>query len=711
MDKLIHILHLEDDEADAELIQGKLEAAGIVCQINCVQTRDEFDESLRRGGYDVILADYGLPMYDGMSALRLVKELQLDVPFIFVSGTMGEDAAIQGLTEGATDYVLKQKLSRLATAVKRALKEAENQRERKRAEEDLSRVNRALRMLSVTNQALVHITDEATLLNEACRISVEVGGYRMAWVGFAERDEAKTVRPVAHAGFESGYIESVNVTWADNERGRGPGGTAIRTGQPCITRNIPLDPAFTPWRQAAIRRGYKSNTALPLISEGQALGELAIYSVETDAFDTKEVEILKEMADDLAFGITALRTRAKRDLAEEVLRHSEKEKTILNEIANIFLTIPDEATYGEVLAVVLRVMKSGYGILGYIGENGDLVIPSLTREVWRECQVPGKSIVFPSDSWGESLWGRAIREKRAFYSGGSFHTPEGHIHIDHFLAVPVVFGQETIGLISVANKEGGYVEDDKDMLERIASYVSPILSARLQRDVLERKRGLAVEALANSKGRLHTLVQTIPDLIWLKDRDGIYLSCNIMFERFFGAREADIVGKTDYDFVDRELADFFREHDRKAMAAGKPTSNEEWITFADDGHCALLDTIKTPMYDAQGILIGVLGIGRDITNRKRMEEELQRTLENLRKAVGTTIQVMVSAVETRDPYTAGHQIRSSNLALAIATEMGLAQEAIDGIRMAGSIHDIGKLSIPAEILSKPKKLTKVEFHL
>jgi putative nucleotidyltransferase with HDIG domain len=105
------------------------------------------------------------------------------------------------------------------------------------------------------------------------------------------------------------------------------------------------------------------------------------------------------------------------------------------------------------------------------------------------------------------------------------------------------------------------------------------------------------------------------------------------------------------------------------------------------------------------------GIARDVTERKRAEEELQRTLESLRKAVGATIQVMASAVELRDPYTAGHQIRSADLARAIATEMGLPHEKIEGIRVAGSIHDIGKLSIPAEILSKPTKLSDIEFSL
>ncbi|MBU4371761.1 MAG: HD-GYP domain-containing protein, partial [Proteobacteria bacterium] len=109
--------------------------------------------------------------------------------------------------------------------------------------------------------------------------------------------------------------------------------------------------------------------------------------------------------------------------------------------------------------------------------------------------------------------------------------------------------------------------------------------------------------------------------------------------------------------------------------------------------------------------IGFQGSSKDISERKRAEEKLKDTLEILRKAVNTTIQVMVAAVETRDPYTAGHQIRSANLARAIATEMGLPQEKIDAIRMAGSIHDIGKLSIPAEILSKPTKLSEIEFSL
>lgn len=146
-----------------------------------------------------------------------------------------------------------------------------------------------------------------------------------------------------------------------------------------------------------------------------------------------------------------------------------------------------------------------------------------------------------------------------------------------------------------------------------------VIQCNIRDTTIRRKAHIA---LRNSESHLRTLVNTIPDLIWLKDANGVYLSCNPMFERFFGANEDDIIGKTDYDYVDRKMADFFRKNDKKAMAAGKPTRNEEWVTFADDGHRAFLETIKTPLYDTDGTLLGILGIGRDITERKHAEVEL-----------------------------------------------------------------------------------------
>ena len=147
-------------------------------------------------------------------------------------------------------------------------------------------------------------------------------------------------------------------------------------------------------------------------------------------------------------------------------------------------------------------------------------------------------------------------------------------------------------------------------------------------DITERQG--AEDQLERERTFLRSLIQTIPDLVWLKDQEGTYLTCNPQFERFFGAKEADIVGKTDYDFVDKELADFFRHNDREAIAAGKPRVNEEWITYATDGQRGLLEVIKTPMVDENGKLAGVLGVGRDITAHRQAEDAVRKSEQRYR---------------------------------------------------------------------------------
>ncbi len=191
--------------------------------------------------------------------------------------------------------------------------------ERKHAEENLRRTNRALKAISTCSDAMVHATNETDLLRDICRIIVDVGGYRMAWIGYAENDETKTVRPMAYMGYENGYLKLVNVTWKDTERGRGPTGTAIRTRNPSIIRYTLTDTTFNPWRDEALKRGYASVLGLPLISGDHMLGALTIYSEKSDAFDAEEVALLKELVDSLSYGITTLRDRTQRSQAEKDL--------------------------------------------------------------------------------------------------------------------------------------------------------------------------------------------------------------------------------------------------------------------------------------------------------------------------------------------------------------------------------------------------------
>jgi PAS domain S-box-containing protein len=203
--------------------------------------------------------------------------------------------------------------------------------ERKEAEDSLLKVNRMLLALNNSNQAMLRATDETTLLQEVCKNVVENCGHAMVWIGYAEQDEAKSVRPVAHAGFEAGYLDNLELTWADTERGRGPTGTAIRTGQYYMCRNIQTDPNFTPWRDEARKRGYASSLVIPLVAEGNVFGAINIYSKEPDPFTEAEVKLLSELADELSHGISFLRSQGARALAEDELQATLKELKRSNE--------------------------------------------------------------------------------------------------------------------------------------------------------------------------------------------------------------------------------------------------------------------------------------------------------------------------------------------------------------------------------------------
>jgi PAS domain S-box-containing protein len=206
---------------------------------------------------------------------------------------------------------------------------------REKAEETLHHLNRELRAVSDCNQILVRAEDEQTLLNDICSIICDEAGYDLAWVGYAEHDDFKTVRIMARAGTEDKYLSTVRITWADTERGRGPAGTAIRTAEVVYIEDTVTDARLIPWREHALKRGYHSTVALPLKDEtGCAFGVLVIYSLEPNAFSPDEIRLLEELAGDLAFGITVLRTRVDRKLAEDQIRH------LKNYLSNVIDSMP-----------------------------------------------------------------------------------------------------------------------------------------------------------------------------------------------------------------------------------------------------------------------------------------------------------------------------------------------------------------------------------
>lgn len=304
--------------------------------------------------------------------------------------------------------------------------------------------------------------------------------------------------------------------------------------------------------------------------------------------------------------------------AEETLKRSEKEKAILNRIASIFLTIPDEAMYGEVLAVILEAMASKYGIFGFIGDKGDLVIPSLTKNVWNECQVPEKNVVFPTETWGNSIWGHAIREKRTFVSSGPFSIPAGHIQIDQFLTTPIIFGQNVIGLLSVANKGERYVNDEVGLLEQIAAYIAPILNARLQRDAQEKKRKGAEVALSESEDKYRLLIAKAGEAIFILQDETI---------KFPNPMTLEMMGYSEEELLETFFIDIIHSEDRsKVLEKHLTLTKREDVYFPylfrivrKDGGVMWAELNTTPITWENRP--GVLCFLRDVTEEKRLESQ------------------------------------------------------------------------------------------
>lgn len=284
--------------------------------------------------------------------------------------------------------------------------------ERKKSEQRLYRLNRTLRLISECNEALVHSHAERDLVNVICNEIVDVGGYRMAWVGYAQTDEDRTVRPVAFAGHDGGFLESVKISWADVPHGQDTSGTAIRSGLVVAAGDILTHPRYAPWQAEAGKRGYASSVALPLKDGTGTFGVLNIYSSEPDAFDTDEIKLLGELADDLAYGIVSLRTREERRKAVEALAESEERFRSISSSAQDAIVMVDERgaiTYWNPAAEQVF----GYRSVAVLGKNlHQTLFPS-------QCRQDGETGLrqFPG-AQGEATVGK-IREVSARRADGS----------------------------------------------------------------------------------------------------------------------------------------------------------------------------------------------------------------------------------------------------------------------------------------------------
>lgn len=291
----VRVLFVEDVATDAELAIRLLRQEGVECSYSRVETEQEFSAALREGAHDIILSDFSLPRFDGMSALSIAAREQPDIPFIFVSGTIGEERAIEALRCGAVDYVLKSNLRRLASAVTRALRDAEQKIERRTQHSRMARLTRILEMLSGINTAVARIRERRELLQEACRLAVTVGKYEYAYVSILEPG-TRTAHPLAWTGTPAPSTESPDPTDQPGSDADSTTATAVRLGDIARSGRV---------------------AALPLKLESVTVGVLTLAASDALAFSAEELAVLGEVAGTLSFALQYL----EKDTALRFLSH------------------------------------------------------------------------------------------------------------------------------------------------------------------------------------------------------------------------------------------------------------------------------------------------------------------------------------------------------------------------------------------------------
>ncbi|MRR58418.1 MAG: PAS domain S-box protein [Deltaproteobacteria bacterium] len=445
--------------------------------------------------------------------------------------------------------------------------------ERKRSEQSLKRFNRTLRMLLTCNEVLTRAQSETELFENVCRIIVEDGFYRHAWVGLAGNDAEKSVRPAAYAGLPPGSSTMAGITWKDTDRGRGPTGSAIREGLPCLVRDAQNDRRFFPWREEACSCGYLSVLSVPLMHANTVFGALTVCASEADAFDDEEMSLMIQLAGDMAYGISSLKSAAERKHMEGALVKSEKNLADAQSIASLGsweydLETDEEYRSDEFFRILgLSPQESGRAsdsVFDYIHpDDRDQVLRKIT-----ETLEEGK----PYDV-----------EYRIIRADGS----EGILHAQG--------------------------KTQQDSTGKTTKFIGTAF------DITERKK--ADMALRESELRFRTLVETSTDWIWEVDENAVYVYASPKIRDLLGYEPEEIIGRTPFDLMHpqdaQRLAHIFTEFSLQR----KPFRSLENINIHKNGGLVTIETSGVPFFDENGRFCGYRGIDRDVTDRKKLEEK------------------------------------------------------------------------------------------
>jgi PAS domain S-box-containing protein len=440
--------------------------------------------------------------------------------------------------------------------------------ERKKAEEELQKLNRILKSLNSSSKIMIKADDEIKYLNDVCNIVLKDCGYTMVWIGYAQDDKYKSVLPVAYAGFDKEYVDGLKVTWSDTIQGRGPTGTAIRTGKLALCRNMLADPTFVPWRKAAIKRGYASSISLPLMTEGKAFGSIAIYSHKPDPFSGDEIELLSELSHDLSHGITAIRLRNESKRTEEALRQSEER------FSKAFRSSP----------AALSISRLNDGTLIDINESFENLFGYNKKELIGQRAI---KLNLYSNLHERNEIVRQLREL------GSIKNYEVSARTKNGTGLKI--------LISAVKN----TLNNQDYIIWTAIDISEL-----------KKLGILLQ---NKSKENEAIINSVPAMVFYKDKENRFVSTNKAFENAMGLPKNKLEGKSIFDLYPKEQAESYWKDDKEVIQSGKAKRNimEEMET---DKGTFILQTDKIPYFDEQNNIVGIIGFSVDITERKNLEQ-------------------------------------------------------------------------------------------
>ena len=461
----------------------------------------------------------------------------------------------------------------------------------KETEEKLYRLNRMVEALASSSRALVRAADEAAYLQEVCRIIVEDCGFKMVFIGFAQDDDAKSIHPASYAGFEEGYLETLNLTWADTERGRGAVGTAIRTGKVCQCRNVLTDPKVALWREDALRRGFASVASFPLLgSGGKAFGALNVYLTRSEGLSETEVRLLTELVGDCAQGISMLRLRAEKLDTHANLRRSEEQFRTAFEDGAIAMTLTS-STDGSLLKVNFAFTR----LLGY--SEAELVGRSFVQ-ITHPDDLPRNLAGWQMVANGEVPSFRM--EKRFIRKDGS-----------------IVWGD--------MNTAGVRVDQGR-----------PLYLITHVQDITERLR--AEERLRASEERLRLAQAGANAGVWDRDLRTGALVWTPELAVLFGLEPGSVKSYDDFQqLIHPDDVDIL-ENAREAAVLNHEQFDAEFRIIRPNGELRWVSARGNALYDADGNPIRILGNNIDITERKRAEKALADANKEL-LAAGTELKI------------------------------------------------------------------------